>query len=94
MLQKTSDEPSRVVDGTGLSATFGKMEAEKIHQENEERLAKMSSDEIIAEQQKLLETLGNFLQVNELILSQRSPGFYASSVQSFIKHCGKRRNCS
>ena len=29
-----------------------------------------------------------------LTLSQTSPGFYASAVQVFRKHCGKRRNCS
>ena len=25
---------------------------------------------------------------------QTSPGFYASAIQVFRKHCGKRRNCS
>ena len=29
-----------------------------------------------------------------LTLSQTSPGFYVSAVHSFLKHCGKRRNCS
>ena len=29
-----------------------------------------------------------------LTLSQTSPGFYASAVQLFGKHCEKRRNCS
>ena len=32
--------------------------------------------------------------VNDLTLSQTSPGFYVSEVQVFRKHCGKRRNCS
>ena len=29
-----------------------------------------------------------------LTLSQTSPGFYVSTVQVFLKLCGKRRNCS
>ena len=29
-----------------------------------------------------------------LSLSQTSPGFYVSALQSFRKHSGKRRNCS
>ena len=29
-----------------------------------------------------------------LTLSQTSPGFYVSAVQTFQKHCGKRKNCS
>ena len=29
-----------------------------------------------------------------LTLSQTGPGFYASALQVFWKHCGKRRNCS
>ena len=29
-----------------------------------------------------------------LTLSKTSPGFYVSAVQVFLKHCGKRRNCS
>ena len=30
----------------------------------------------------------------QLTLSQTSPGFYVSAIQDFLKHCGKRRNCS
>ena len=30
----------------------------------------------------------------QLTLSQTSPGFYMSAVQVFLKHYGKRRNCS
>ena len=29
-----------------------------------------------------------------LTLSQTNPCFYVSAVQVFLKHCGKRRNCS
>ena len=47
-----------VIEGTGLSATFGKEEARKIHEENMNKLACMSEEEIIAEQRKLLKTLG------------------------------------
>ena len=32
--------------------------------------------------------------VKVLTLSKTSPGFYVSAVQVFLKHCGKRRNCS
>lgn len=50
-------EVQTVIEGTGLSATFGKDEARKIHEENMTKLASMSEEEIIAEQRKLLETL-------------------------------------
>ncbi|KAL3875002.1 hypothetical protein ACJMK2_037944 [Sinanodonta woodiana] len=52
-----SRDSSSVVEGTGLSATFGKEEAHRIHQENMQTLSAMSQDEILAEQKKLLETL-------------------------------------
>ena len=32
--------------------------------------------------------------LSSLTLSQTSPGFYVSAVQVFLKHSGKRRNCS
>ena len=32
--------------------------------------------------------------LDNLTLSQTSPGFHVSVVQVFWKHCGKRRNCS
>ena len=32
-------------------------------------------------------------RMHGLTLSQISPGFYASAVKVFWKHCGKRRNC-
>ena len=35
-----------------------------------------------------------YFPANALTLSQTSPGFYVSAVQSYLKHCGKRRNCS
>lgn len=46
------------IEGTGLSATFGKDEAIKIHQENVQKLHSMPEAEIYEEQQKLLEILG------------------------------------
>ncbi|KAK3595521.1 hypothetical protein CHS0354_021622 [Potamilus streckersoni] len=52
-----SSGSSTVVEGTGLSATFGKEEAHRIHQENLQTLSVTSQDEILAEQKKLLETL-------------------------------------
>ena len=52
-------EVESVIEGTGLSATFGKEEVRKIHEENVKTLSSMSEEEIIAEQKKLLEMLGN-----------------------------------
>ncbi|XP_033733915.1 RNA polymerase II-associated protein 1-like [Pecten maximus] len=51
-----TDAP-HLVEGLGLSATFGKDEVKQIHQENTEKLAAMSEDEILQEQQKLIEML-------------------------------------
>ena len=50
-----------VIEGTGLSATFGRDEARKIHEENMNKLTAMSEEEILAEQRKLLQTLGKIL---------------------------------
>ena len=50
-----------VIEGTGLSATFGRDEARKIHEENMNKLTAMSEEEILAEQRKLLQTLGKVL---------------------------------
>ena len=47
-----------MLEGTGLSATFGTDEVRKIHEENVNKLAGMSQEEIMAEQSKLLQTLG------------------------------------
>ena len=47
-----------VIEGTGLSATFGTDEVRKIHEENVNKLAGMSQEEIMAEQSKLLQMLG------------------------------------
>ena len=47
-----------LIEGTGLSATFGTDEVRKIHEENVNKLAGMSQEEIMAEQSKLLEMLG------------------------------------
>lgn len=45
------------IEGTGLSATFGRDEAIKIHQENVQKLHSMPESEIFEEQQKLLQVL-------------------------------------
>ena len=45
---------SSIITGEGLS---GPQDAEKIHQENVERLSKMTENDIITERQKLLDTL-------------------------------------
>ena len=50
-----------VIEGTGLSATFGKDEADKIHQENIHKLQSMSEAEIMEEQRKLFEVLGELI---------------------------------
>ena len=52
-----------MIEGTGLSATFGRDEARKIHEENVNKLTTMSEEEIMAEQKKLLQSLGNFLHL-------------------------------
>lgn len=51
------DECPRLVQGVGLSATFGKDEAIQIHQENLAKMAAMSDAEIVQEQQKLVDML-------------------------------------
>ncbi|KAJ8308079.1 hypothetical protein KUTeg_012953 [Tegillarca granosa] len=54
--QGNSSHP-HVIEGTGLSATFGKEEAMKIHEENLQKISAMSTDEILEEQKKLLQML-------------------------------------
>jgi hypothetical protein len=51
-------EMPSIIDGSGLSATFGKTEAHKIHEENMGHLSQMSEEEVLEEQRKLLQTLG------------------------------------
>lgn len=53
----TEDQKPTLIEGTGLSATFGKDEVRKIHQENLQKLQSMSESEIAEEQRKLLEIL-------------------------------------
>ena len=53
-------QTSKVIEGTGLSATFGKDEATFIHQENLQKLSSMSENEILVEQEKLLKSLGMY----------------------------------
>lgn len=57
LITDSSSHP-HVIEGTGLSATFGKKEALKIHQENLQKISELSSDEILEEQKKLLQMLG------------------------------------
>ena len=47
-------EKSKIITGDGLT---GPQDAERIHQENIEKLSKMSKEEIISERQKLLDSL-------------------------------------
>lgn len=46
------------MDGRGLSASQAETEARSIHEENMSKLAKMSEEEILEEQKKLLQMLG------------------------------------
>lgn len=57
----TEDSVPSLIDGSGLSATFGRTEVHKIHEENVARLSQMSQEEVLEEQRKLLETLGNLI---------------------------------
>lgn len=54
----SSESGSHIIQGTGLSATFGGEEAQKIHQENLSKLSSMTPEEIIEERNKLLQMLG------------------------------------
>lgn len=54
----SSESGSHIIQGTGLSATFGGEEAQKIHQENLSKLSSMTPKEIIEERNKLLQMLG------------------------------------
>jgi len=47
-----------IVDGSGLSATFGQKEVADIHLENMEKISHLSADEIREEREKLLQELG------------------------------------
>ena len=49
---------SQIIQGTGLSATFGEEEAQKIHQENLGKISSMTPEEILEERHKLLQTIG------------------------------------
>lgn len=54
---KIEGEGPHLIEGTGISATFGKDEVMKIHHENVHKLRSMSQSEIAEEQRKLLEIL-------------------------------------
>ena len=56
--QEESQTAPVTIEGTGLSASFGKDEVQRIHQENLQKLHQMGEEEILAEQQKLLQMLG------------------------------------
>lgn len=53
---------SNVVSGSGLSHNQPEDEAKKIHQENADKLAAMTQEEILKEQQKLMDSLGKYLK--------------------------------
>jgi hypothetical protein len=46
------------VDGRGLSASGAEKEARSIHEENLNKIAEMTQEEILTEQQQLMEILG------------------------------------
>ncbi|XP_046551211.1 RNA polymerase II-associated protein 1-like [Haliotis rubra] len=48
---------SRIVQGSGLSATLGTTEARKIHEENLEKISTMTQEEIDEERKKLMEMM-------------------------------------
>ena len=80
-----------VIEGTGLSATFGTDEVRKIHEENVNKLAGMSQVEIMAEQSKLLEVLGKLAvqrYVGQLIIMR----FWYYSKTCFIRPLKNRQN--
>lgn len=52
---------SHIIEGTGLSATFGEEEAKNIHRENIQVLSQMTKEDILAEQKKLFESLGWYI---------------------------------
>lgn len=49
---------SILITGAGLGEVTGERELQRIHDENLERLKSMNENEILAEKQKLLNTLG------------------------------------
>ena len=51
-------QPSHVVKGSGLSASFAEREVKKIHEENAAKLAEMTEAEILEEQKKLISSIG------------------------------------
>ncbi|KAI1895656.1 hypothetical protein AGOR_G00108470 [Albula goreensis] len=71
----TVTESSRLVSGQGLRQADSAMEALKIHQENQSRLAGMSQKEILEEQQKLLAQLDPRLV--DFVKSRKSQDFSA-----------------
>ncbi|XP_048259249.1 RNA polymerase II-associated protein 1-like [Haliotis rufescens] len=51
------DSTSRIVQGSGLSATLGTSEARKIHEENLDKISTMTQEEIDEERKKLMEMM-------------------------------------
>jgi hypothetical protein len=57
----TNNQPisrSNLLTGTGLGEVTGERELQRIHDENIDRLQSMDEKEILAEKEKLLNTLG------------------------------------
>ena len=52
-----------LVEGAGLSQGAAEVEAKQIHEDNLSKLSSMGEEEILAEQRKLLEMLGEYLYV-------------------------------
>ncbi|XP_041353389.1 RNA polymerase II-associated protein 1-like isoform X2 [Gigantopelta aegis] len=55
--EQDSGRTSKIIHGTGLSASLADEEAQKIHSENLKQMASMTEQEILEEQKKLLEML-------------------------------------
>ena len=58
---------SYILSGSGLSETNAEGEVEKIHQENVEKLASMSHEEIMKEREQLLASLGNWPRLKKSV---------------------------
>lgn len=82
----SSESGSHIIQGTGLSATFGGEEAQKIHQENLSKLSSMTPEEIIEERNKLLQMLDpklvNFLSSRKNKKSAAEPNLPSSNSES------------
>ena len=57
---ETETDNRGLAPGAALKSVFSQSEAKQIHEENRACLAAMGQDEILQEQRKLLESLGNY----------------------------------